>query len=64
MMVYPEGNHPMPQPFLSNKSEYQEVFAGTARQQVTALRDILMNYLKVAALPENRWYRPTSEAPK
>jgi mono/diheme cytochrome c family protein len=64
MMVYPEGNHPMPQPFLGNKSEYQEVFAGTARQQVTALRDILMNYLKVAALPENRWYRPTSEAPK
>src|SRR5262249_29688394 len=64
MMVYPEGSHPMPQSFLSNKSEYQEIFAGAARQQVTALRDILMNYLKVAALPENRWYRPTSEAPK
>jgi mono/diheme cytochrome c family protein len=65
LLVYPEGQHPMPQPFLANKPEqYQDTFVGPPREQATALRDILMNYLKVANLSENRWYRPTVEAPK
>jgi hypothetical protein len=64
LLVYPIGSHPMPQPFTHGKPEYQDVFAGTALEQATALRDILMMLPQVAAQPINRLYQPGAEAPK
>jgi cytochrome c2 len=64
MMIYPEGPHPMPQNFKRDEQEYQGYFAGTPRDQVRSLRDILMNYSKVFDMPENRLYRPTEEVTK
>jgi cytochrome c2 len=58
LLIYPEGSHPMPQNFPRTKTEYQDIFAGTPIQQATAVRDVLMNYAKVADLPVDRYYRP------
>ena len=35
LLVYPNGQHPMPQMFLANKIEYQNLFAGTPIEQFT-----------------------------
>ncbi len=64
MLSYPT---PMPQNFprdqvdaKGNGSLYPE-FVGTPREQLTAVRDILMIFPKVADMPVNRHYRPPVE---
>lgn len=59
LLVFPIGFHPMPQNFAADKTDYQDVFAGSSRQQATAVSDALMSMPKVANMPENRYYRPT-----
>jgi hypothetical protein len=56
---------PMPQNFQAdrvdpktNLSTLYAEFAGTPREQVTAVRDLLMILPKAAEMPENRNYRP------
>jgi mono/diheme cytochrome c family protein len=58
LLIYPVGQHPMPQPFGKGKLEYQDVFAGSSLEQGTAIRDVLMNLHQVADLPANRLYHP------
>src|SRR5262249_8962338 len=58
LLLYPDGQHPMPQNFKSNDPPWPE-FAGSLLEQATAVRDVLINYPKVADLPANRYYRPT-----
>ena len=59
LLIYPDGQHPMPANFKSNDPPWPE-FAGSMLQQATAIRDVLVNYPKVADLPVNRYYRSTS----
>jgi hypothetical protein len=60
MMVHAEGNHPMPANFdKKNPKAWWADFVGRpdqdlALEQVTAIRDILMNYPKAADMPANR----------
>jgi mono/diheme cytochrome c family protein len=63
LLIYPKAEHPMPQNFPANKTQYQDLFVGTPREQAAAVRAALMNYAKVAEIPENRFYRPPAEAP-
>jgi len=58
LLIYPVGQHPMPQPFGRQKLEYQEIFAGASLEQATAVRDVLMNLHQVADMPANRLYHP------
>jgi len=58
LLIYPIGQHPMPQPFGKGKLEYQEIFTGSSSEQATAIRDILMNLHQVADMPANRLYHP------
>src|SRR5262249_44111856 len=58
LLIYPVGQHPMPQPFGKGKLEYQETFAGSSMEQATAIRDVLMNLNQVADMPANRLYHP------
>ena len=62
LLIYPKGGHPMPQNFPGNEIRYQDLFVGASREQVAAVRDALMNYARVAEMPENRFYRPPAEA--
>jgi cytochrome c2 len=50
----------MPANFPRDKRQYNEVFDGTSVEQVQAVRDVLMNFPKVANRPENHFYRPGS----
>jgi hypothetical protein len=50
----------MPGNFPRDKEYFRDVFDGASREQIAALRDVLMNYPKVADLPANRGYpKPT-----
>ena len=51
MMVYPKGAHPMPQNFPADKPGQYPEFSGTPRQQVEALRDLLLNLPRAAEMP-------------
>jgi hypothetical protein len=57
LLTYPT---PMPQNFPNGKEQFRELFDAPSRQQVQALRDVLMNYPKVADLPVNRSYPPAA----
>jgi hypothetical protein len=59
LLIYPDGLHAMPPNFKSSDPPWPE-FAGTMLQQATAVRDVLINYPKVADMPVNRYYRSTS----
>jgi mono/diheme cytochrome c family protein len=50
---------PMSGNFLNGDTPYPE-FNGTMLQQVTAVRDVLMYYPKVAEMPANRFFQHTS----
>jgi hypothetical protein len=63
LLIYPQTGHPMPQNFPGDKIENQDLFVGTPREQAAAVRAALMNYAKIAEMPENRFYRPPAEAP-
>jgi mono/diheme cytochrome c family protein len=56
LLVYPDGAHPMPTNFAKDVPPYPD-FAGTMLEQATAVRDVLIDYPKVAELPVNRNYR-------
>jgi hypothetical protein len=59
LLIYPEGAHAMPTNFKSNDPPWPD-FAGSMREQATAVRDVLINYPKIAELPVNRLYRSVS----
>ena len=50
----------MPQNFPRNEKNYTEIFDGSPLDQLTAVRDVLLNFPKVANRPENRYYRSGS----
>jgi cbb3-type cytochrome oxidase cytochrome c subunit len=50
----------MPQNFPRNEKNYTEIFDGSSLDQATAVRDVLMNFPKVANRPENRYSRSGS----
>ncbi len=55
----------MPQNFLANKQDYQNLFVGTPLEQLTAVRDALMAYPRAAELPLNRhWMLPSATGGK
>jgi mono/diheme cytochrome c family protein len=58
LLIYPSGQHPMPSNFPSDGPAWPE-FAGPLLEQVTAVRDVLIDYPKVADMPVNRTYRPS-----
>lgn len=45
---------PMPQNFPRNSTVFQELIRGTSLEQVTGVRDALINYPKVIDMPANR----------
>jgi len=57
LLIYPDGQHSMPQNFKSNDQPWPE-FQGTMLDQVTAVRDVLIDYPRVSAIPANRAYHP------
>jgi mono/diheme cytochrome c family protein len=59
LLIYPDGLHAMPPNFKSNEPPWPE-FAGTMLQQATAVRDVLINYPRIADMMVNRYYRSTS----
>jgi mono/diheme cytochrome c family protein len=59
LLIYPDGLHAMPPNFKSNDPPWPE-FAGSMLEQATAVRDVLINYPRVAGMPVNRYYRSTS----
>jgi hypothetical protein len=63
LLIYPDGQHPMPGNFKSNDPPWPE-FAGSMLDQVTAVRDVLIDYPKVSAIPENRAFRPPTGTSK
>jgi mono/diheme cytochrome c family protein len=54
----------MPQPFKHGQDDFMEFFNAPSRQKVQALRDVLMNYPKVANLPFNRTNPPAPSGGK
>jgi hypothetical protein len=49
----------MPVNFPANKPpDHQNVLAGTPQEQITAVRDVLMNFPSISALPINRQWNP------
>jgi cytochrome c2 len=63
LLVYPDGAHAMPTNFASNDKPWPE-FAGSMLEQATAVRDVLINYPRIADLPVNRYYRSASSGEK
>jgi mono/diheme cytochrome c family protein len=65
LLIYPAGNHTMPQNFpRDNPQQYQDKFMGDSLQKATAVRDILMILPRVVDLPGNRTFRPSLEGVK
>jgi mono/diheme cytochrome c family protein len=56
LLIYPFGSHPMPTNFARNSKPWSD-FDGSMLEQATAVRDVLINYPKVAEMPVNRLYR-------
>jgi hypothetical protein len=54
MIDYPT---PMPQNYAKNKELNKDIFDGSSREQVQALRDVLLDFPRVAEMPVNRYYR-------
>jgi mono/diheme cytochrome c family protein len=50
-------NPVMPMNFPANERTSQELFDGPPLEQIMAIRDVLMNYPKIAELPANRFSR-------
>jgi mono/diheme cytochrome c family protein len=59
LLIYPDGQHPMPQNFKSDAPPWPE-FAGSMLDQATAVRDALVDYPRVSAIPINRAYKPAT----
>jgi mono/diheme cytochrome c family protein len=54
----------MPQNFGKDQSNLRDLFEGSSLEQVQALRDVLMNFSKVADMPVNRSYRAATSGGK
>lgn len=50
----------MPQNFPRDSLNYQKVFDGKSIEQVTAVRDVLMDLSRVADMPGNRSRAPVA----
>ena len=50
----------MPQNFQRDQKLYTTTFEGSSLDQLRAVRDVLMNFPKIANRPENRYYRSGS----
>jgi mono/diheme cytochrome c family protein len=61
LLTYPT---PMPQNFENGQRKFQELMPGQSLEQVGALRDVLMNFPRVADLPVNRSYRAATSGGK
>jgi mono/diheme cytochrome c family protein len=48
----------MPQNFPNGQAKDTDIFSGSPLEQGTAVRDVLLDFPKVADRPENRYYRP------
>jgi mono/diheme cytochrome c family protein len=59
LLIYPDGLHAMPPNFKSNDTPWPE-FVGSMKEQATAVRDVLINYPRIADMPVNRYYRSAS----
>jgi hypothetical protein len=53
-------NPNMPQNFPGGSLDYQDTFVGSPLEQVTALRDVLMDLSRVADMPGNRSRAPVA----
>jgi mono/diheme cytochrome c family protein len=60
LLIYPDGLHAMPPNFPGNGQPWADFAADNTLQQATAVRDVLINYPKIANLPVNRYYRSAS----
>jgi cbb3-type cytochrome oxidase cytochrome c subunit len=54
----------MPPYFNRHEMKYQDLHAGSAQEQIHALRDALLNYPRLSNLPINRVYDPNRPAGK
>jgi mono/diheme cytochrome c family protein len=61
LFTYPPN---MPANFPSDRENFRDIFDGLSIDQLTALRDVLMNLPKVADLPANREFIKTAPGPK
>ncbi len=52
----------MPVNFPKGKVQFQDILAGMPPQQIEAIRDALMNYPRVYALPVNQQWNPNLQA--
>jgi hypothetical protein len=59
LLIYPDGQHAMPTNFKNNDPAWPE-FDGSMLEQARAVRDVLINYPKVAGMPVNRFYRSSA----
>ena len=50
--------------FPHNKKDFQNILTGEPIEQIEAIRDTLMNYPRVLALPVNRQWNPNFQAEK
>lgn len=48
----------MPTYFNENELKFQPLHAGVAQEQLQAVRDLLMNFPRIAEMPVNRMYNP------
>ena len=54
----------MPSYFSEKELKWQQIHTGPALEQLDALRDVLLNYPRIADLPINRFYNPDLPAAK
>jgi hypothetical protein len=54
----------MPTYFSDREMKWQPLHAGVAREQLEAVRDVLMNFPRVAEMPINRLHNPDLPADK
>jgi hypothetical protein len=50
----------MPMNFPVDKPHSLDIFDGTPREQVMAIRDVLLNFPAIARMPINQLYRPVA----
>ncbi len=55
---------PMIMNFSATEPRWQALHAGTALQQIHAVRDVLMNFPRIADMPVNRLHSPEKAADK
>ena len=54
----------MPTYFSEKEQKWQPIHSGPALEQINALRDVLINYPRIADMPINRIHNPDAPADK